>query len=167
MQDFCGVFTPQSTQSVKTYQPKILLLLYCMGSYSSSPKSAHISNYLIYTKCNVIWCCFHKTLVFSFQELIKYSWVLSSITTTESDQPNPLFHIIHFMVTLSALSTRKARPKCNRQQSCLCGSTLILAQEPECDLRNPVFFITLNVTINILSHRYTHNVTMLSQVNSS
>lgn len=55
----------------------------------------------------------------------------------------------HFTITLSTLSTRKARSKSGRQQSYLCGTSLILAQEPELDLKNPVLFITLNR--NILS----------------
>lgn len=50
------------------------------------------------------------------------------------DQPNSLSYF-HFTITLSALRTRKARPKCGRQQSYVYGTTLILAQEPELDLK--------------------------------
>lgn len=53
----------------------------------------------------------------------------------------PSIILSHFMVTLSALSTGKARPKHDRQQSCLCGSNLFLAQQPEWDLKT---FITLS-----------------------
>lgn len=148
---------------MKTYQPKILLLL-----YASCPKSTHILNYFIYTKCNIIWCWFQKTSGFFFQKLVQYSWVLSSsITTIGRSQPNSLSYF-YFTITLSALSTRKARPKHGRQPSYLRGTTLVLAQEPELDLKNSVFFITLNH--NIFSRcklLKIHDETTLSQVNSS
>ena len=92
--------------------------------------------------------------------------------TTGSDQPNSLFPIIHFMVTLSTLSKGKARPKHEKQQSCLCGNTPILFQESECDLKKSHIFYDTKchneyfILLLVKAHT-THNVTMLSQVNSS
>lgn len=55
-----------------------------------------------------------------------------------------------------------------RQQSYLSGTTVILAQEPELNLKHSVFFVTLNHnTFTRCKLLKTPDVTMLSQVNSN